>query len=72
MEKSKLRKFREHYFPEKTISESRSIMGKKFGITKSRIKSWEIGQRPIQAWFKKVAEDFDKDNILEKKDVKSK
>lgn len=66
MNKSNLRKFREHYFPEKTIAKSRSIMGLEFGITKSRIKSWELGQRPIQGWFKKVAEDFDRDNILEK------
>lgn len=65
MEISKLRAFREHYFPEETISESRTSMGDKFGITKSRIKSWELGQRAIQGWFEKVAKDFDKDNILE-------
>ena len=71
MKNSNLRKFREHYFPEKTVSESRSTMGKYFGITKSRIKSWEIGQRTIQPWFKKVAVDFDKDNILEKEKCKN-
>ena len=47
-------------------------LGKKFDITENRIKSWEIGQRPIQGWFERIAKDFDKDNILEEKNVRKK
>lgn len=65
MEIDQLRKFREHYFPEKTIFKSRSLMAKKFEISERRIRSWEEGQRPIQNWFVKIAREFDKENILE-------
>ncbi len=67
MNKSELKKFRGHYFPGKTITESRAKMCKEFkeyGLTERSSRSWEAGQRKIQTWFVKVASDFDKDNIL--------
>ncbi len=64
MTKEKLREFREHYFPDKTIAKSRSLMCERFGITTRCARSWEDGHYPVQPWFEKHAIDFDKDGIL--------
>lgn len=63
MGKKQLRKFREHYFPEKTITKSRALLSKQFGITERCARSWESGD-PIQPWFIKSANEFDEDEIL--------
>ena len=67
MEVKQLKNFREHYFPGKTIAESRQLMSNHFneyGLTERSIRAWEDNQRSIQQWFVKAANDFDKDNIL--------
>ena len=66
MTKKQIRKFREHYFPEKTITKSRALMCKQFGFSVRAARSWEQGDGPVQNWFDKASKDFDKDNVLEK------
>ncbi len=71
MEKEDLREFREHYFHGHlglTIEESRAEMCnqfKEYGLTERTARNWESGQRTIPKWFDKVANDFDKDGVLE-------
>lgn len=67
MKETQLREFREHYFPEKTITESRALMCAEFkgyGLTERTARTWEQGADPVQPWFVKVANDFDKDGVL--------
>ena len=67
MDKLNLRKFREHYFPG-NITESRALMCnqfKEYKLTERCARAWEAGQNIISPWFVKVANDFDKDGVLE-------
>ncbi len=68
MDKSNLRKFREHYFPG-NITESRKLMCDKFKeyeLTERCARAWEAGQNTISPWFVKVVSDYDSDNIFKK------
>ena len=66
MTKQQLRKFREHYFPEKSITKSRALMCDQFGMSERCARAWEQGADPVQNWFIKASRDFDKDNVLNK------
>jgi len=63
MDKVQLKKFREYYFPSKSISASRKLMCTQFGLTERCARAWENGG-PIQPWFVKAAMHFDRDEIF--------